>query len=254
MKAISYPLMWLFFFASSVALTACEKDMDVPDKNVKLGEVAVEFNNVVGAEPLVLNRPTLYTTPSNETFSVSVFRYYISNIRLKRTDGTTFVQPESYYLIDQGRDASRKFTIPNVPVGNYNSLTFNIGVDSIRNSKGAQTGALAISDMFWTWDSGYIFTKLEGRSPLSPTGALIFHIGGLPAVKTATPSMNNRVIQVRESRTPEVYIRADVLRMFTGPVNISFKATNNVMGGAEAVSIAENQRVGMFTVDSVGVN
>lgn len=250
MKA-TFPSLWLALLAFSVVFTACKEDTDVPSPTDKKGKVTLLFENVVGDEPLELNRRTSYSTPSNDDFTVSVFRYYISNIKLKQADGTEFIQPESYYLLDQARDASLKFTIPDVPVGNYNSLTFTIGVDSSRNAGGAQTGALAISDMFWTWDTGYIFTKMEGRSSKSPNGSLVFHIGGTTNIKVAAPAMNNRVIQVRESRTPGVHVRADVLRMFTGPETIRFSTSNNVMGGPDAAKIAENQRVGMFTVSAV---
>ena len=225
--------------------------MDAPDPNVKKGKVTLEFENVVGDSPLELNSPTPYVTPSNEDFKVTIFRYYISNIKLKGANGTEFIQPESYYLLDQAREASLKFTIPDVPVGNYDSLTFILGVDAARNAAGAQTGALAISDMFWTWDTGYIFTKLEGSSTKPLNKALIFHIGGISNIKVVRPAMNNRVIQVRESRTPGVHVRADVLRMFTGPQTILFSKTNNVMGGPDAAIIATNQAAGMFTVSAV---
>ncbi|UOQ67519.1 MbnP family protein [Hymenobacter volaticus] len=251
MKVAPHPLFWLFFLALSAVFTGCKEDTDSPDPDVKKGKVALEFENVVGDSPLELNSVTPYSTPSNEDFKVTIFRYYISNIKLKRADGTEFIQPNSYYLLDQAREASLKFTIPDVPVGNYNSLTFTLGVDTTRNTGGAQTGALAISDMFWTWDTGYIFTKMEGSSTQAPNKALVFHIGGNSNRKVVSPAMNNRVIQVRESRTPGVHVRADVLRMFTGPEIILFSKTNNVMGGDDAVRVAKNQAAGMFTVSAV---
>lgn len=251
MKVAPHSLLWLFLLALSAAFSACKEDTDTPDPDVKKGKVTLEFENVVGDSPLELNSLTPYVTPSNEDFKVTIFRYYISNIKLKSADGTEFIQPESYYLLDQAREPSLKFTIPDVPVGNYNSLTFTLGVDAARDTAGAQTGALAISDMFWTWDTGYIFTKLEGSSTKSPNKSLIFHIGGISNIKEVAPAMNNRVIQVREARTPGVHVRADVLRIFTGPKIILFSNTSNVMGGPDAATIAENQRVGMFTVSAV---
>ena len=53
-----------------------------------------------------------------------------------------------------------------MPAGNYNSLSFLLGVDSMHNVSGAQTGALdPANDMFWTWNSGYVMAKMEGASP-----------------------------------------------------------------------------------------
>ena len=56
-----------------------------------------------------------------------------------------------------------------------------IGVDSARNTSGAQLGALdPANSMFWSWNSGYIFVRMEGNSPQStqPYNKLQFHIGG----------------------------------------------------------------------------
>jgi hypothetical protein len=264
MNILKYTACILSLLATSAAcITACTKDTDAPVPTDKVGKVTIEFENVVGGSPLELNRRSLYATPSGDQFSVSTFRYYISNIKLTKSpefvqqnkpQDSVFVQPESYYLIDQALDGSRKFTIENVPVGEYSDIMFTIGVDAARNSGGAQTGALAVSDMFWVWDTGYIFTKMEGRSDQSPNKALVFHIGGNNNIKTVSPAMNGKIIQVRENRTPEVFLRADLLRMFTGSTTVLFQKTNNVMGGEEAAQIAKNQAEGMFTVDRVRSN
>ncbi|HEX8424753.1 MbnP family protein [Hymenobacter sp.] len=258
MKFLKYTIFCLSFLASSVAFTACKDDTDMPTPTDMVGNLNIEFENVVGDSPLELNRRAPYFTPSGDDFTVSIFRYYISNIKLKRADGTEFVQPESYYLVDQERDQSRKFTIPNVPAGDYTQLTFILGVDAARNTAGAQTGALAVSDMFWSWDSGYIFTKLEGRSSKSPNQALAFHIAGFQpphnTIRNVSPAMNNKIIQVRQTRTPKIRLRADVLRMFTGTTTILFKDVYNVMGGESAAKIADNQEGGMFTVNQIDSN
>lgn len=63
----------------------------------------------------------------------------------------------------------------------YDSITFLIGVDSLHNVSGAQTGALdPVNDMFWTWNSGYVMAKLEGNSSSSPqmNQKFEYHIGG----------------------------------------------------------------------------
>ncbi|MBC8083786.1 MAG: hypothetical protein H7Z21_11290 [Hymenobacter sp.] len=254
----------LLLFASAIAFTACEDDTDEPGP-AEFGRIDIEFENVVGSNPLQLNSATPYTTPAGDQFTVTTFRYYISNIKLKKADGTEFIQPEaeSYYLIDQARTESQKISIPNVPDGDYNSLTFTIGVDSARNVDGVKPGALAPSDMFWNWNTGYIFMKLEGRSPQAPNstgaaagGPLVYHIGGFRrgqnAVRTVTPGLNGRMLQVRESRTPEVHIKADVLKMFSGSTTIRMAQLNTIhMPGPGAVTMSANYAAGMFTVDHV---
>src|SRR5690606_605399 len=98
------------------------------------------------------------------------FNYWITNIRLTRSDGTEFREEESYRLIRGDKQATTHFHIPEVPAGTYTGIKFMIGVDVPRNTSGAQTGALdpAVNgDMFWSWSTGYIQAKLEGTSPQS---------------------------------------------------------------------------------------
>ncbi|MBD2715406.1 hypothetical protein KBK19_10195 [Microvirga sp. STR05] len=252
MKILKYATLFLALSAS-FSLTSCNEDEDVQQ-----GSVSLEFENMAGAVPVQLGSTT-YKTTAGDTFSVSTLRYYISNIKLKKADGNEYVQPESYYLLDEALPATKTFTIPNVPSGDYTGLTFTIGVDSARNVAGAQTGALAPSDMFWNWNSGYIYTKLEGRySPSKTNGPLVFHIGGFKSpnntIRTVSPAMTNKVIQIREGRTPQVHLKADILKMFTGVSTIRFATVNNVMGGPNAVLVAKNQAAGMFTVDHIHGN
>lgn len=252
MKFLKYATIFLAVLASTATLTSCDDD------SPSLGQMDMEFENVAGNSAVQLNGITPYVTASGDQFIITTLRYYISNIKLKRADGTEWAQPESYYLVDQAIQSSHKINLSNVPTGDYTGLTFTIGVDSVRNVSGVQKDALAVSDMFWTWDSGYIYTKLEGRSTQSPTGAIIFHIGGFKkpnnTIRTVSPAMGNNVIQVREGRTPEVHMKADVLKMFSGPNTISFATTSNIMGGPTAVKIADNQAAGMFTLDHIHGN
>jgi hypothetical protein len=257
MKFLKYTTLFLSFLTLSAAVTSCDDDDDTT-LTPNLGTVDLEFENVAGSTTVQLNSTTPYTTAAGDQFTITALRYYISNIKFKKTDGTEFVQPESYYLVDQAIESSRKFSIPNVPIGDYNGITFTVGVDSARNVSGAQTGALSPSDMFWTWNSGYIYTKLEGRSTQAGTGSIIFHIGGFKSpnntIRTVSPAFSNNLIQVRAGRTPEVHLKADVLKMFTGPNTIRFATNSNVMGGPDAVKIANNQAAGMFTLDHIHGN
>lgn len=252
-----FPLLCLLAFASF--LTACTDDQDTElnPTPAQPGTLDIEIDHVAGTQPLALN--TAYTTAAGDQFTISKFRYYLSNFTLGRADGTTYLVPESYYLVDEANPDSKLFTLAAIPSGDYTSLSFTIGVDSTRNVSGAQTGALdPINNMFWAWDSGYIFTKLEGTSPQAPNQALIFHIGGFKTphntIRSVTPALGGVTLPIRKDRTPAVHLRADVLRLFTGPNTIRFVKTNNVMGGADAVKIADNGQAGLFTVDHVHTN
>jgi hypothetical protein len=249
-----------FFFtllAATSLLTSCEKNNAEPEAGV--GTLELEMDHVVGSIPLTLNTTT-YNTGLGDQFTVNTFRYYLSNIKLQKADGTEYVQPESYYLVNQADEASRHLTLTDVPVGDYTGLTFTIGVDSARNVSGVQQGALAPSDMFWTWNSGYIYVKLEGTSPQARTGGLVFHIGGFQSsnntIRTVAPSLNGKSILVRKDHTPEVHFKVDVLKMFVGPNPVRFAELSNTMGGPNSVRVANNYSApdGMFRVDHIHAN
>ncbi|RSK33870.1 MbnP family protein [Hymenobacter metallilatus] len=254
MKFRSFTLLCFSFL--TIALAACKEDADVL---APAGTLDIELDHVVGTTPLTLTTGT-YTTPLGQQFTVSTFNYYLSNIRLKKADGTEYAEPESYHLVKESDATTKAFTLKDVPAGDYTSLSFTIGVDSARNVSGAQTGALDPSNgMFWTWNSGYIYTKLEGSSPQAGGNKqLLFHIGGFKkpnnTIRTVSPSLNGATIQIRKDRTPAVHLAADVLKMFTGPNPINFATLSNTMGGSSSVLVADNQAAGMFRVDHVHAN
>ncbi|GGF18566.1 MbnP family protein [Hymenobacter cavernae] len=250
-----FSALFLALAITAISLTGCDKDDSSPASNT--GELDIEIENVVGTTPLALNTGT-YTTEAGDHFTVTKFNYYISNIKLKKADGTEFVQPDSYYLVKESDATSHHFTIPDVPIGDYTSINFTIGVDSLHNVSGAQRGALDPSnDMFWSWNSGYIFLKLEGTSPDSPSKALVFHIGGFMkpynTIRTVSPSFNGKTVMVRTDHTPEIHFHADVLKMFTG-MRFADASSTSHSAGANAVRVADNYAAGMFSVDHIHAN
>lgn len=146
-------------------------------KPEKTGTVRIVFNNTISSIPLLLDT-VIYKNAFGEPFSVTKFKYYISNVALEKNSNTQ-KEIESYHLINARDSNSLGFTFP-VEGGEYNALSFLIGVDSLRNCSGAQTGALdPMNDMFWTWNSGYVMAKLEGRSDSSKMmKRMEYHIGG----------------------------------------------------------------------------
>ena len=257
MKTIKF-LSVLFIFALLTA-TSCKKDppQPAPTPDATTGSITLHFKNMVGDSALVLNT-SLYVNANNDTFNVTKFQYYISNIRLIKSDMSVFSESESYHLLKADDIGSLEITLGNVPVGNYTGVQFTIGVDSIRNVSGAQTGALdPANGMFWSWNSGYIMTKFEGTSSKSPemNGMLMYHVGGFAGVnsvlKTVSPSFNSETATVSESITPGVHLKADLLQWFTSPSNIDFSTMTTIhMPGAAAKMVADNY-ADMFTVEYI---
>lgn len=253
------------------SLLGCTKSQVEPEIDAnRLGSLVINFDNIVGAADLKFGEN--YTNAAGEQFNLDIFQYYISNITLKNEDGTTYTVPqdESYFLVKEEDAKSQIITLKSVPEGNYNSVTFTIGVDSLRNTSdiSKRIGVLDIgkSDMamYWSWNSGYIFVKAEGVSPQVATGPdgqrrFRYHIGGFGGyssrtinnIKTKTISLGNDKATVRKDKIiPEIYLTANVLKMFEGTTNISLAANPTVMFAPFSTNVAANY-LNMFAYSRV---
>lgn len=242
-----------FAMLVSCTLISCDKDDVSNSNNTEPGTVNIEFKNRAAGNNLELNTTT-YSNAMGQDFKFTKFRYILSNFRLKKSDGTYYNVPESYYLIDEAVSNSEKVNLTNVPAGTYTALEFIIGVDSARNTSGAQTGALdPTTGMFWTWNSGYIFVMMEGLAASSPSGDLTFHIGGYKGanncIRTSTVNFSSN-LNVGKDKSPELEIDVNVLEMFKAPNAIDFTTLSNTMGGPTSVLVADNY-IDMFTFNSI---
>lgn len=255
---------FFLFIAFSMSLVSCKKDSETEpeiDPNKK-GMVEIKFDNIAGQDDLTLGKN--YTNAAGETFKVDFLQYYISNIVLKSADGKTHVVPqnESYFLIKESDANSQIIKLSNVPEGNYNEVSFMIGVDSLRNimPPAGRTGVLDIGvagagkEMYWSWNSGYIFFKMEGSSAqitpttTNPDSKFYYHIGGFGGyetpsfsnIRTVTLSLGRDAATVREEITPEIHLVVDILKTFEGTTKISLKEYPTVMGNPFSLKVSEN--------------
>jgi hypothetical protein len=138
--------------------------------------------------------------------------------------------------------------------GRYSNLVFQVGVDSIHNVSGAQTGALdPAKGMFWTWNSGYVMAKLEGSSSVSnqPIHAMAYHIGGFREPNNTVTTINlpfpqGKELEINDQEVHELYITADINAWFSGPHPIHIKEIPTcTTPGILAKNISENY-AGMF--------
>ncbi len=177
--------------------------------------------------------------------------YHVRNFTLLKEDGSVYKVPESYFLIDHEKPSSAFITLPDIPAGDYTGVSFIIGVDSTRNTPGVQTGALdPVNAMFWSWNTGYIFVRMEGNSPVSPqpNNKLLFHIGGFRGadncIRETSPSLNGNVLQAWAGKSPEVHYKADASKLFGAPDQVNFSVLEGtaIHGGPRAVQMADNYR------------
>ena len=218
------------------------------------GKFSIIFHNYVGDQVLQFDT-VLYKNELGQSFCITKFKYYIGNIRLKKTNGSELTY-DDYYLINEEEPTSKKINLDNIPAGEYSGIDFIIGVDSVHNCSGAQSGALdPINAMFWAWNTGYIFLKLEGKSSASksPGNIFEFHIGGYKQPSNCIRSVSltfEHPIMITPANNKELHIKADAAEILKTPTTIDLSIRSSVTDFHNATTIADNY-MDMFSVLSI---
>ncbi len=253
----------------SIVLFSCNKKEEAINPIGKLGSVQLTFDNVVGEEELLLDS-TIYTNMFFQEFTVAKFNYFISNIELQLKDSSyvPILQDSSYFLMKEKDPNSLIANLNWVNEGEYIGIRFVIGVDSLRNTMPItnRTGVLDVSgyaaDMYWTWNSGYIFVKLECHKPKAkgdPTDIpYVYHIGGFGGMDGVTTINNLKTVSLKfpetlvvaQAKKAKVNFKVDAFKVISGYTDIDFEKYPTVMLTPFSTKIAENYKE-MFSIVSI---
>lgn len=233
------------------------------------GSIRLEFDHLVNGTAMQYGKD--YVNEAGETYSINLLKYFVSNFSLVRTDGTVYTLPkdECYFLIEESATGGNPVvTLNNIPTGEYKEFRFIVGVDSLKNCAplSERNGALdpSTSGMYWSWNSGYIFLKIEGKSPVvaghpDATGDnFIYHIGlfggySTPTVnniKAISVSKSGEIAKVTSSISPQVHIEVEIQEIFKTPNAIRLANKPTIHVDPAAKSVADNY-ADMFSLNHI---
>lgn len=271
MKQLFFPLFALFCLGAFV-WSSCEKRDYIVDDLTGTGSVEIEFDHRAGGQALDFSKN--YVTANGDTVRFTEFDYYVSNFVLTKADGSEYVVPKDscYFLVKHSVSGSNMLEINNIPAGDYTNIRFIIGVDSLKNTApvAERTGVLdpvnGGAGMYWSWNSGYIFVKVEGTSPQAPFNAganariFQYHIGGFGGMNS--PTINNikkvafdapepeEPAQVRKTATPHFHFYVDALEMFNAPTKVNIATNPFAHFVPFSTTLSENYK-DMFKLDHI---
>jgi hypothetical protein len=230
--------------AVALMLAACKKD-ETTTTAATTNSLTLNFEHVWGTDSSEFALGTDLVHPvTGDSLNFTTLKYYVSNIRLKKLDGSYWTQSDSYYLVDLSTTDGGMLTLTGVPVGEYTEIEYTLGVDSTHNVSGAQSGALSTSyGMFWSWNTGYIMTKAEGTTPDNSGGSFSYHLGGFSGtnnvvtVKTHAFTGNN--LNITATNEPAIHLIARPETLWSTIGSVSGTATVH-MPGATAKTIADD--------------
>jgi len=194
----------------------------------------IAFQLVLGNFSLLLN-DTSNLPQTNENLNIETLKFYISKVQLYQIDSLAFEEQLSFHLIDISNPSSLKFSIKIPKNLSYNRIQFYMGIDSITNVSGVMGGDLdPIKGMYWTWQSGYINFKLEGKSKLCKTknNLFQFHLGGYQIPNSCLQTINLEALEEHP-----IFIKMDIEKFIK---SIDLVKLNHIMSpSAEAVKLSE---------------
>ena len=177
-----------------------------------------------------------YVSGTKDTLSLETFKCYLSNIKIQYQDASFLAIKNRYYLLDLEHPETFKVPISKRNNQHITRITFDIGIDSLTATSGAMDGALdPIKGMYWAWQSGYINTKIEGKSSSCKTrnNEFQFHIGGYREPYYAKRKLS---FDINRKSSKDIIIGIDFNRFFS---SLKLQETISVMiPGKQALQLA----------------
>ncbi len=209
-----------------ILFSGCKKDPVLPENTVQ--QLSFHIHDKVG------NQAADYSTTFNDLAGrkliLSDFRYYLSNIVLIKNDGSEFPLTNVVLLVSP---TEQDYMLAEVPVGDYKGFKMLYGLDSVTNHQDPATypagSPLAIQSpgMHWDWNSGYIFSKIEGLCDTSLAGdgqadfQFFYHVG-MDMMKR-TVDMSNHPFSVKAGSDKELVLELDLLDILA---NVDLRTEN----------------------------
>jgi cytochrome c peroxidase len=219
--------------------------------------VTFSFAHVVGAAgPLVVGPETPYRNAAGNAYGVMRLQYFVSDLTLRRADGTTVRVDETHY-VDVAEPSTLRYRLAQpVPVGQYVALDLVVGIPKERNVSGAFSSPPE-SLMEWPdqMGGGYHYMKLEGRF-VDRDGQLAsfkLHTGMLMGTDHSVPiTLDGHTLGVGNDAL-EIEIVMDVAEWLQSPDVYDLNAYQpGMMGNAAAQDMAQRNGRDAFTIGYVG--
>ena len=166
----------------------------------------IRFAATVGGKPFHCGASYDHVGSAGDTIAADYFRFYISNVRLVDSaghetalaleqDGTwqqhdvAFLSFERSAACANGSPQDREEIVGSAPDGRYVALRFTLGVPQSLDHADATIAQspLNLSDMFWSWQDGYKFLRLDARvrAQSGKSSAFVFHLGSTGCTMTS---------------------------------------------------------------------
>lgn len=231
-KTIKY-----LFLLTPFIFFACEEDVE------NTSSLELEFVHKAGQEDFEYGKK--YQNEAGNEFSLRLWRTYISEVKLIKSNNEVYAVPNSYHLIEPENSNKFSLNLTEIPSGDYKSIEFYIGVFGDENLSEEIVGDLDPSNnMAWNWTTGYKFVRMDGEfQDLSGNRrGVVVHIGTRANLKYQSFEFTDGMNISEQSN--KIKFDLDLLEVFKNPNTIDFELLSDFQFNNEADLIGENYAEG----------
>lgn len=201
----------LFLLANSLLLSACGAPGVSTSQTQNNMDIKLKFKALANSQEIECGKTYENIGVSKSKVSIADFRLYISNVMLIDDKGQEVPlkleqdkkwQNGNIALLDfenKSGDCSSGTTDINKEIkgtiakGNYKSLKFTLGLPFEQNHQDATKAdsPLNLSSMFWTWNMGYRFTKIDLKTDATSKDYYI-HLGSTGCMSSEMSKMSTK--------------------------------------------------------------
>lgn len=239
---------FIMILAAVAVFSACKKE-----QTVETGKLYLHIHTNIDSTEAEAGVPA--TDANGRHFQLDTASFYISGVILKKADGSTVPVIGAYVLktIDE-----EQYLVGDVPVGDYNSVSFTIGIDAVTNqtlpSNYNATSPLANQAMwFGSSTQGYKFINVKGLADTTagnngPVNVPFSYQLGTSAMVKTINMPEHAVFTVVKDGAQEVHLTADFGKLLEG-VNFKTQPTATPFNNLNVATQIANNVPNMFSYE-----
>lgn len=183
-------------------------------------QLSIHVTHKVGNQAFAFGET--YQDSSGRQFQFTVARFYISRPWLAKDGDTTLLG--AYAHIVAGTDAT--YPLGTCATGSYVGLGWDVGIDSVTNhgdpllfAEGHPLSPTSPTNDHWTWNTGYVFLKMEGLADTSAamSGTLDkpweLHVATDPLLRSLSFT---KAVSISQGQNQVVAVTVDWLKALSG--------------------------------------
>ncbi len=193
-----------------------DANAEISDGNCVYPDFQVNFNYHVNRQPFHFDSVYLLGS-GNHWVKLSVVKFYTSNYELESETGTSTSLSNSVVLSSPG---TRSYKVGKTRVGDYNRLTFNVGIDANNNTRlpsDFPVGHPLNSSEMYNPAQGFLFVKVRGVVDTDFDGLFSYPVeldlGMIDLLRTQSFDVDLD-IKDQDIKNNEVTINIDMAKLF----------------------------------------